>query len=183
MRGRKNVAVPKTDQRPMLRAVNQLQLGFQNDRASSFRPHQRPRNIEIVLRQQLIEVVSRYPPWNFRKPRPDQYRVLFLDRPQLRINLSVAAALLNDAFQLRLASSPHRYRRAVVKQNSQLLYVIDSLPAEQRVCPARIISDHSADSAAIVRRRIRRKRQLVLFCPIAKRIQDHSRLNARKSLL
>src|SRR5713226_2695241 len=109
IRGRKNVRVTEPDQRPVLWAVNQLQLCFQNDRASSFRSDQRSRNVETALRQQLIEVVTRNAPRNFRKSRPDQSRVLLLDALQLTVNLSATTTLTDHAFQFYFACGSHRH--------------------------------------------------------------------------
>src|ERR1700757_4581202 len=47
---------------------------------------------------------------------------------------------------------------------------------------AGIVADHSADGAAIVRRRIWRKSQVVELCAIAQRVEYQSRLDASVSL-
>src|SRR5260370_29896784 len=140
IRRSKNVRVTKPDQCPVLWAANQLQLRFQDDRTSSFRSNQRSRDVEVAFRQQLIKVVTRHTPRNLRKPRLDQSRILLLNPLQLPINLSPTPALLDDAFQLWLASGSYGHYRAVVKQNAQLFHVIEGLPAEQRMRSAGIVS-------------------------------------------
>src|SRR5258708_121714 len=75
----------------------------------------------------------------------------FWNMMHLAVDLARRPTLRNDVSELRHASSAHGHLRAVVKQNSQLFDVVDRFPSEQRMRSARIISDHPADRAPIMR--------------------------------
>ena len=79
IRRRKSILITKSNQRPVLRTVDQPQLGFEHDRARAFRSDQRARHVKSIFRQQLIEVVAGDPARNFRKARADQVAVLVAD--------------------------------------------------------------------------------------------------------
>src|ERR1700693_3287616 len=51
------------------------------------------------------------------------------------------------------------------------------------MCAARIVADHSADGAAIVRRWVWREGELMGLGPVAQGVQNNARLNACESLL
>ena len=63
----KRVRIAEPDQRAMLRALDQAQLRLEHDRAGAFGAHQRARDVEAVLGQQLVEVVAGDPPRNLGK--------------------------------------------------------------------------------------------------------------------
>ncbi len=96
----KSILIPNSDQRPMLRAGDQLYLGFEHRHAGAFCPDQRASHIES-LRQQLIEVVARDTPGNLRKSCPYQIRILVADRAQRGVDLGAAAALLEGCDRIR----------------------------------------------------------------------------------
>src|SRR4029450_12591542 len=64
--GGKRVAVAKRNESAMLRARNQLRLGFEHNRARPLGPDEGPGNMEASLRQELVEVVARDSPGNVR---------------------------------------------------------------------------------------------------------------------
>ena len=67
--GRKRVRVAETDERPVLRAVDQRSLRLEHDRAGAFGADERARHVEAVLGQQLVEVVAGDPARDVREPR------------------------------------------------------------------------------------------------------------------
>src|ERR1700740_2240212 len=82
-----NVRVAQSDQGPVLRAVNQPKLGFEHGDASAFTADERPRHMESVLRQKLIQVVAGDAPGNFWIPRADELAVLVANCSQLCVDL------------------------------------------------------------------------------------------------
>ena len=88
----KTSAIAESQQRSVLRTLDQPQLGFQHRDAGAFAAHQRARHVEATLGQQLIEVVARNAPGNFRITRADQLAVLIANRCQPGVNLALAPA-------------------------------------------------------------------------------------------
>src|SRR5467141_5445646 len=149
------ISISQSNERAMLWTVNQFQLSFQYDCTSAFCSDECACEVESFFRQQFIQVVAGDSSRNLRKARANQAGVVLLNPMQLAVYLATAATLRNDVSELRPASSAHRHLRAVVKQNSQLFDVVDRFPSEQRMRSARIISDHPADRAPIMRSRSR----------------------------
>ena len=113
--------------------------------------------------------------------RADQIGVLVANAAQLGIDFSAAPALRDDGFKLGFAvDCAHGHLRAVIQQDAQFDDVVDRFSSQQRVRSAGIISDHSAQRAAAVRRGIGAERELIFFRAVAQRIQNDSRLHARK---
>src|SRR5260221_11636014 len=98
--------------------------------------------------------------------------------PQFAVDLTPTATLLDDQIELVVRSWSDGQLRAILEQDAQLLHVVDSLPAKQRMSAAGIVADHSTNGASIVRRRIGSESQVMDLCLVSKRIQDHSGLNA-----
>src|SRR5258708_39315240 len=127
------ILVSQPDKCSVLRAVDQFQLRFEHDRTSSFSSDERARNVESSFRQEFIQVVAGHSSRNLREARADQAAIVFPDREQLAIDLTTPSTLSDDFGHLRLVGGPHCHLGAVVKQNSQLLHVVDRFPAEQRM--------------------------------------------------
>src|SRR5260370_41652084 len=53
----KRIFISQTNKRAILRARDQSQHGFADNRASPFYPHYRPRNVESSIGQELIKVI------------------------------------------------------------------------------------------------------------------------------
>ncbi len=130
------------------RARRQVQRRRQHRRAGSFATHQRPRHVESVLRQQLIEVVSRNPPRNARKPRSHQVRIAVANVLEPRVDLALPAAAANNAFQFLRARAPHGHARAVVEHDVEALHVVHGFSAQQPMHAATVVADHAAQGAA-----------------------------------
>src|SRR6267143_4384972 len=149
--GEERIPISQSNQCAMLRTVDQFQFGFEHYGASTLRSDERAGDVESPFREQFIQVVTGDSSRNLRKARANQAGILLLNPVQLAVNLATAATPRNDVSELRPTSSAHRHLRAVVKQNSQLFDVVDRFPSEQRMRSARIISDHPADRAPIMR--------------------------------
>ncbi len=75
IRGEKWIGKRQRRQHAERRTSGQVQRCRDNRGAGAFRTHQRARQVEAVLRQQLIEVVARNAPRNARKLFPNQRRI------------------------------------------------------------------------------------------------------------
>ncbi len=171
------------DQSPMLRAWLQLTRGLQNRNARTLRADQRARYMEAVLGQKLVEIVAGDTPRNIREAFPYQGGIAIAQPLQAGVDLPSAATLRQDRGKLRLAGLADRHAGSVVQQNVQRFDIVDRLAAHQRVHTAGVVADHPTERTAAVRRRIGRKGQLMLFCRIAKRIEDDARLDPRQACL
>src|SRR5216684_1127483 len=56
--GEVRIAIPQSDEGAMLGTVDQLQFGFEHDRARTFRSDECARDVESPFGQQLIQVVA-----------------------------------------------------------------------------------------------------------------------------
>src|SRR5215831_9682828 len=102
---------------------------------------------------------------------------------QFFVNLALAAAFTNYLVEFPLSSRAYFHLRAVVEQNPKFFDVVHRFAAEQRMRPARIVPNHPANRAAVMRRGIRPKRQPMSFCTIAQGIEHHPRLDSGDSTL
>ena len=178
--GLERVGIAEPDERPVLRAVNQRHLGFEDDGARAFAADQGARDVKSVLGQQLVEVVAGDTARDPGKLRANAIRMPVAKRPQPRVDLAAAAALPHDGVELRVARRAHRQFGAVVEEDPQLLDVVDGLPGQQRVRAAGVVADHAAERAAAVRRRIRTERELVRLGAAPQRVEHDTRLDARE---
>src|ERR1035438_3691661 len=113
------------------------------------------------FRQKLVEVVSGDTAGDAGKLCPDQIAVAAANRAHLGIDFPLSGAWLGEMIQILLAGGADRHDGPVVEQNSQLFDVVDRFAAEQGMGATGVISDHSADGAAIVRGRIGREDELM----------------------
>src|SRR5580693_5861604 len=104
--------------------------------------------MKSFFRQQFIQVIARDAPRNLRKSCSYLCGVLVSDRPQLGVNLAATSDLFRDSIKLAIRRCTDSHLRAVIQQNPELLDVVDSLAAEQRVRAAGLVPTHSADGAA-----------------------------------
>src|SRR5271167_1069943 len=160
----------------MLRTWLQFTGRFQNRDAGPFSSDQRSRDVESILRQKLIKVVSRDTAWYFWKSFAHPGGVFITQTPETFVDLAPAAALRDDRSQFHLVGTPHAHARSIVEENVEFLDIIDRLSAHQRVHATRVVADHPAERAATVRGWVGSKGEFLLFRFTAKRIEYDSRL-------
>ncbi len=176
---REQIRVADDQQRAMLGAVHQPRCGAENDDARAFRPDQRARHIETVFREQLIEVVTGHAPRDSRVPLPHQRRVAIAQIAQLPVNNAALTSFGNDSREFIIARAANAHAAALVCKDVEFLDVIDGFTCHHRVHAARVVADHAADRAVLMRRRIGSERELVFFSGVIQVIPDDTRLNAR----
>ena len=166
----------------MLRALLELASRFEDGDAGAFRAYQGAGDVKAVFRQQLIEVVAGDAARNVRKALADGIRVGVANPRQAGIDFAPPSAGGDDAAQLLLGRCPDGETGAVIEKNVERLDVIDGLAAHESVYATGIVTDHAADRAPAMRRRIGSEGELVLFRGVAQRIEHDPRLNAGKPL-
>jgi hypothetical protein len=132
--------------------------------------------------EQFVQVVTGNTPRNFCVSLANQFFVLRSQCGKPSVNLALSATLYDFLFQLALRRRPDSHSRAVVKQNLQLQYVVDSFPRHLRMHAARVVPNHSAKRAMRVRRGVGPPRQSKFRRRIAQLIAHYARLYSRESL-
>src|SRR5258708_17601959 len=125
-----------------------------------------------------MEVGPGDPPSDTGKFGVDVVGIAVSNCPQFGVDLTPTATVLDDQIELVVRSWSHGKLRAIMEEDAQLLHIVHSLPAKQRMSAAGIVPDHSTNRASIVRRRIGSESQVMDLCLVSKRIQHHSGLNA-----
>ena len=125
----------------------------------------------------MVEVVARHAPRNVRVFRTDQVRVAIPNLAQRAVNFAAASSHGDDGIEFVRAGGPHGQLRSVIEEDFQFVNVIGRLSGEQGMSAARVVADHAAQGATVVRGRIGSPCELMSFCGIAQRIADDTRLN------
>ena len=159
------------------RRVDEAALRFEHDRARAFAADKRSRDVESILRKQLVEVVAGDAPRDFREAGAHEVRVCVADLSEPRVDLGFAAGGAPDVVVSRLADA---HARAVVQKHVEPFDVVDGLPRHQRMHAAGVVADHSAERAMRVRRGIRAERELVLLGLGAEIVEHDAGLDARE---
>jgi hypothetical protein len=131
------------------------------------------------LVQELIEVVTGNPARDLRIAIADERRIPIAEPFERRVDLTAAAPIGDDAFEFVLARLTDPQPQTLVRQDLELLDVVDRIAAHHGVNAARVVPDHPAERAVRVRRGVRREGQMVLLGGFAQSVQHESRLDAR----
>src|ERR1051325_4519380 len=99
------------------------------------------------------------------------------------MNLSLPAGLADDGLKLCFAGLANLHTNAIVGENLQPLDVLVGLATHHGMHAAGVIPDHAANRAAVVSGRIGSKGQVVTLGSVAKRIENHARLNTSQAFL
>src|SRR5258708_19852926 len=108
-----------------------------------------------------MEVGPGDPPWDTGKFGMDVVGIAVSNCPQFAVDLTPTATLLDDTIEFVVRSWSHGKLRAIMEQDAQLLHIVHSLPAKQRMSAAGIVPDHSANGASIVLRRVGSESQVI----------------------
>ena len=160
--------------RALLRTRYEPGLGLQRDGAGAFGADQCARDVEIVFRQQLIEVVTRDAPLDFRKASPNRLAVAVANVRQSAVNrgASVCGVDQMSKFFIRGGADPHA--DAVVGEDFQRVDVLDGLAGHDRVRAARIVADHTAQRATAVGGRVRAPGEPMPLGRVAQGVAHHA---------
>ena len=136
--------------------------------------------MEVILRQQLIQIEPRHPSGDLRKSASHLSGMPVAELFKPRIDLPNAASASDQRVDLLLAGRPHPHARPVVEQHVQRDDVVDRLPAHQRMHAAGVIPNHAAKCASTVSCGIRRKGEVKLFGRLAHAVEHRTRLHVHR---
>src|SRR6202008_3575485 len=84
------------------------------------------------------------------------------DALQFRVEAATPATCCTNGFQFRARSGADFHARTIVGEDLELLDVVIGLSGHDRVHAARVVANHAAQSAAIMRGGVRRESEMVL---------------------
>ena len=174
-----DVLVSEHQERSARRARHEADRRLQHHRAGSLGSHQRARHVEALLGQELRQVETRDAPWNVREPRADLLRVAVAQLAKPPVDLAAPATRGDDPLQLLFGRRADGEPRSVVEDDFQLLDVVGGAAPHDGVNAARVVADHPAERAVVVRRRIGREGQVLLLGFLPQRVQHQPWLHAR----
>ena len=125
-------------QRPHRRRLDEPDRRLQHRGARALGADERAGDVEPVLRQQLVEVVARDPPGELGERRAHGRADPIGQLPQRR----------------RPRTRPDGEPFPPVGEDVERVHVVDGLAPRHRVRPARVVADHAAERAAVVRGRV-----------------------------
>src|SRR5260370_14139848 len=101
----------------MLWAGFQLARRVENGDAGTFAANQREGDVEAVLRQQLVQVVTEHTTRNIEEARADEIGVCVTQPSQAGVDLSATSACSNYGDQLLFAGATHAHAGSVVEKD------------------------------------------------------------------
>src|SRR5215469_11442652 len=150
---------------------------LQYGNAGAFSSDHSARDIEIIFRQQFIQIVTRHTPWDFRKPFTDKWSVTIAQFLQPAVNRTTTATSGNYGFELIITRRANSHPMPVTGKNLELFNIVRGLACHYRMSTARVVSDHSAQRTMIVRRWIGTESQMIFLGCLAEMVQYQAGLN------
>src|SRR5216117_2477747 len=169
-----DIRVSDDQQNPCRRTLDQAACSLKHGNARAFGTDQRAGHVEAVFRKKKIQVVSRNPARNLRIALSNQIAVLIPQRFQSGVNPASPAAFPNDCVQFLIAGLTYFHSQAIVCQDLQFLDVVIRLPRHDRVHATRVVTNHSAQSATVMRSGIRSEGQVVLLSGVAQMVENYT---------
>ncbi len=166
------------DEAAVLRALAQFAGGFEDGDAGALGAHQRARDVEAVLRQELVEVVAGDAARDVGESLADEAGASVAQAAQAGVDFAATAACGDDGGEFFFRCAADGHARAVVEEDVERLDVVDRLAAEQAVDAAGVVADHAAEGAAAVGCRVGGEGELVLLGFVAEGVEDEARLDA-----
>src|SRR5438876_7626672 len=172
-----DLGIGDDQQNPCRRTLDQAACSLKHGNARAFGTDQRAGYVEALFRKKKIQVVSRTPARNLRIALSNQIAVLIPQRFQSGVNPASPAAFPNDCVQFLIAGLTYFHSQAIVCQDLQFLDVVIRLPRHDRVHATRVVTNHSAQSATVMRSGIRSEGQVVLLSGVAQMVENYTGLH------
>ena len=166
----------------MRRAGGEVQNGGENISAGALGANESTRNMEVVLRQQLVEIVAGDAARDARKLFADESGVAVAEACKSAVDLADAATTMDERVKTFGRRGSDRHTRAVVENDIERFDVVNDFAAEQAVHAATVVANHATEGAAGVRGRIGRVGELMELGGIAQPVENDSGLNAGEPL-
>ena len=180
--GEKRIVEAEHGEHAKRRAGGEVQRGGDDVGAGALGADQRARDMKIVFRQQLVEVVAGDAARNAGKFFADQSGVAVADAREAGVDLADAAAGADERVELLGRRGSDGHARAVVENDVERFHVVDDFAAEQAVHAATVVADHAAEGAAGVRGGIGRVGEVMQLGGVAQAVENDAGLDARESL-
>ena len=164
------------------RAGGEIERGGDDVGAGTFRTHQRAGDVEVVFRQQLVEVVAGDAAGNARKLFAHQGGVAIANARQACVDLAYAAAGADQRVEFGRRRGADRHPGAVVENDVERFHVVDGFAAQQTVDAATVVADDAAEGAARMRGGVGRVGEVMNLGGVAQAVEHDARLNARDPL-
>ncbi len=183
VRGPERAGVADDGQHPGGRHGDQIHRGFQHRDAAALGTDQSPGQIEAVLGQQLVQVVTGHPPGQPGRLGADQCGVALAELGQAAIDAARLTGLPRAGGQLIRAGRADGELGAAVADDREVPDVVHGLAPGHRVRAAGVVADHPAQRAAAVRGRVGPEGETVRGGRGAQVVEHHSRLHPGDGLL
>ena len=175
--GIRDVRVPDHHQGPAARYLHQADLRLEHGDQRALAAHQRPGQVEALLREQIVEVVAGNPAGDLRIAGADLAEVAVPDLPQPPVQLGPAAARGQDLLVLLVAGGADPAAQPVVGQDLQPAHGVRHLAVGLGRGTARVVADHAADGAAHMGGRAGADHQPVARQRVVHLVQRRARLH------
>src|SRR3989338_5531082 len=120
--------------------------------------------MKTILGKHLVQVKTRDTSWNAWITLPDKFTGVLRKSAQFSVNFSRAPSGLQHAPEFIIGCPSDGHLQTVIGQNFKRLDIVDGFSGPNGMDPTGIISDHTAEGAAIMCGRIRAKSKSVGFC-------------------
>jgi hypothetical protein len=176
--------VAEDQQRTRRRPRRELHRRLRHDRARALGADEGARDLEALLRQQLVEVEPRHAARDLREALADAIGFAVTQRAQRCVDPALAVAARAKPLELVVRRRADGELRAVVQDDVHRHDVVGRAPGHHRVRAAGVVADHAAERRVGVRRGVGREAQPVLALErLRELVTDHARLDARQPAL
>src|SRR6185312_14517368 len=114
----------------MPRPGNEAQRGCEGESASALRADQSARDMEALLRQEVVEIVAGDAARDVGIAPPDLIAVAVAQGAERAIDLGAPAAAAHDEIERLVRGRADAQAQPVIGENLQLLDIVDGLAAE-----------------------------------------------------
>ena len=186
--GREHVRVAQDDEPPDPGTRLEAERRLGHDPAGRLRPHERPRDVEPGLGQELVEVVPAHPAGDVGVALADERAVAGRDGPERVEDRDGHEVAFARGHVRRAVNRVRRHRRRVrpdvdqlasVQRHPEPVHVVHGLARVDRVAPAGVVADHPAERAPGMRRGIRPEGEPVPLGLAAEVVEDDAGLDPR----
>src|SRR4051812_5303692 len=176
--------VAEDEQRARGWAVDQTHLRPQDRSHRSLGADDGARDVEALLRQQLVQVVAGDASRDVHVARPYLIGIPVTQIPQLLVDLTLPAAFLDYLIGFFLGVAADGHAGSVMQDDVKLVYVVRGSPRHHGVDAAGVVADHAPEGSPAVGGGVRSEGEVVLgLGPVGEVVADHARLHPGVALV
>src|ERR1700694_3470151 len=127
----------------------------------------------------MIQVVARYSPRNFGEILADEIAIGRRDAFELAVDFATAPPFADDVLKFVARGLTNLHSCAVVSEDFELFDIVVGLARHDRMHAARIVADHAAEGAMVMRGWVGSECRVMFFGGVAKTIEDNYGLDSR----